>query len=74
MMEDDSRDQYRESEKEKDYYEYTFNYLKLFEEDEKIYAYLLNDDNITLEKLNYSLLSSNMNEWIPYGFVFYYDK
>lgn len=74
MMEDDSRDQYRESEKEKDYYEYTFNYLKLFEEDEKIYVYLLNDDNITLEKLNYSLLSSNMNEWIPYGFVFYYDK
>ena len=59
---------------EKDYYEYTFNYLKLFEEDEKIYVYLLNDDNITLEKLNYSLLSSNMNEWIPYGFVFYYDK
>lgn len=73
MLEDDSRDKFREGEKE-DYYEYTFKYLKLFEENEKVYVYLLDDDKITLEKLNYSLLSSKIDEWIPYGFVFYYNK
>lgn len=73
MLEDDSRDKFRGGEKE-DYYEYTFKYLKLFEENEKVYVYLLDDDKITLEKLNYSLLSSKIDEWIPYGFVFYYNK
>lgn len=73
MLEDDSRDKFREGEKE-DYYEYTFKYLKLFEENEKVYVYLLDDDKITLEKLNYSLLGSKIDEWIPYGFVFYYNK
>ena len=73
MIEDDSRDQYRES-KESDYYEYTFKYLKMFEENNKVYVYLLDDDEITLDKLNYSLLSSKVSEWIPYGFVFYYSK
>ena len=73
MVEDDSRDQYRES-KERDYYEYTFKYLKMFEENNKVYVYLLDDDEITLDKLNYSLLSSKVSEWIPYGFVFYYSK
>ena len=73
MLEDDSRDKFREGEKE-DYYEYTFKYLKLFEENEKVYVYLFDVDKITLEKLNYSLLSSKIDEWIPYGFVFYYNK
>ena len=71
MMEDDSRDQYRDT-KDEDYYEYTFKYMKLFEENEKTYVYLLDDDNVTLEELNYSLLSSQISDWIPYGFVFYY--
>ena len=71
MMEDDSRDQYRDT-KDEDYYEYTFKYMKLFEENKKTYVYLLDDDNVTLEELNYSLLSSQISDWIPYGFVFYY--
>ena len=49
-------------------------YLKMFEENNKVYVYLLDDDEITLDKLNYSLLSSKVSEWIPYGFVFYYSK
>lgn len=71
MIEDDSRDQYRDS-KDEDYFEYSFKYLKLFEENNKIYVYLLDDKKITLDELNYSLLSSNISDWIPYGFVFYY--
>lgn len=71
MIEDDSRDQYRES-REEDYFEYSFKYLKLFEENNKTYVYLLDDDKITLDELNFSLLSSNISDWIPYGFVFYY--
>ena len=39
-----------------------------------VYVYLLDDDEITLDTLNYSLLSSKVSEWIPYGFVFYYSK
>lgn len=73
MMEDDSRDQYRDT-KDEDYYEYTFKYMKLFEENEKTYVYLLDDNNVTLEELNYSLLSSQISDWIPYGFVFYYKQ
>ncbi|WP_455538364.1 DUF4362 domain-containing protein [Terrisporobacter sp.] len=73
MIEDDSRDQYRDT-KDKDYYEYSFRYLKLFKENNKTYVYLLDDDKITLDKLNYSLLSSKISDWIPYGFVFYYAK
>lgn len=73
MIEDDSRDQYRES-KEEDYFEYSFKYLKLFEENNKTYVYLLDDNKITLDELNYSLLSSNISDWIPYGFVFYYTN
>lgn len=71
MIEDDSRDQYRDD-KEEDYFEYSFKYLKLFEENNKTYVYLLDDEKITLDELNYSLLSSNISDWIPYGFVFYY--
>lgn len=71
MIEDDSRDQYRDS-KNEDYFEYSFKYLKLFEENNKTYVYLLDDNKITLDELNYSLLSSNISDWIPYGFVFYY--
>lgn len=71
MIEDDSRDQYRDSKKE-DYFEYSFKYLKLFEENNKTYVYLLDDNKITLDELNYSLLSSSISDWIPYGFVFYY--
>lgn len=71
MIEDDSRDQYREN-KNEDYFEYSFKYLKLFEENNKTYVYLLDDNKITLNELNYSLLSSNISDWIPYGFVFYY--
>lgn len=73
MIEDDSRDQYRES-KDEDYFEYNFKYLKLFEENKKTYVYLVDDDSITLDKLNYSLLSSNISDWIPYGFVFSYSE
>lgn len=71
MIEDDSRDQYRDS-KNEDYFEYSFKYLKLFEENNKTYVYLLDDNEITLDELNYSLLSANISDWIPYGFVFYY--
>jgi len=71
MIEDDSRDQYRDS-KDEDYFEYSFKYLKLFKENNKTYVYLLDDNKITLDELNYSLLSSNISDWIPYGFVFYY--
>lgn len=71
MIEDDSRDQYRDN-KNEDYFEYSFKYLKLFEENKKTYVYLLDDNKITLDELNYSLLSSNISDWIPYGFVFYY--
>lgn len=71
MIEDDSRDQYRDS-KNEDYFEYSFKYLKLFEENNKTYVYLLDDNKITLDELNYSLLSANISDWIPYGFVFYY--
>lgn len=71
MIEDDSRDQYRDS-KDEYYFEYSFKYLKLFEENNKTYVYLLDDNEITLDELNYSLLSSNISDWIPYGFVFYY--
>lgn len=71
MIEDDSRDQYRDD-KEEDYFEYSFKYLKLFQENKKTYVYLLDDNKITLDELNYSLLSSNISDWIPYGFVFYY--
>lgn len=71
MIEDDSRDQYRDN-KNEDYFEYSFKYLKLFEENNKTYVYLLDDNKITLDELNYSLLSSNISDWIPYGFVFYY--
>lgn len=71
MIEDDSRDQYREN-KNEDYFEYSFKYLKLFEDNNKTYVYLLDDNKITLNELNYSLLSSNISDWIPYGFVFYY--
>lgn len=73
MIEDESRDQYRDS-KEEDYFEYSFKYLKLFEENDKTYVYLLDDNKITLDELNYSLLSSNISDWIPYGFVFYYTN
>ncbi len=73
MIEDESRDQYRDS-KEEDYFEYSFKYLKLFEENHKTYVYLLDDNKITLDELNYSLLSSNISDWIPYGFVFYYTN
>lgn len=71
MIEDDSRDQYRDD-KDEDYFEYSFKYLKLFKENNKTYVYLLDDNKITLDELNYSLLSSNISDWIPYGFVFYY--
>ena len=71
MIEDDSRDQYRDN-KNEDYFEYSFKYLKLFEENKKTYVYLLDDNKITLDELNYSLLSSNISDWTPYGFVFYY--
>lgn len=73
MIEDDSRDQYRDS-KDEDYFEYSFKYLKLFKENNKTYVYLLDDNKITLDELNYSLLSSNISDWIPYGFVFYYTN
>lgn len=73
MIEDESRDHYRDS-KEEDYFEYSFKYLKLFEENDKTYVYLLDDNKITLDELNYSLLSSNISDWIPYGFVFYYTN
>lgn len=71
MIEDDSRDEYREG-NEEDYYEYSFKYLKTFDENDKTYVYLLDDDKITLDELNYSLLSSRIADWIPYGFVFHY--
>lgn len=71
MVEDQSRDRYREDDVE-DYYQSTFKYMKLFEENEKTYVYLLNDEKVTLEELNYSLMSTNIEEWIPYGFAFYY--
>lgn len=71
MVEDDSRDEYRDTKME-DYFEYSFKYLKLFEENNKTYVYLLDDEKITLDELNYSLLSDNISDWIPYGFVFYY--
>ena len=73
MIEDDSRDQYRDT-KQEDYFEYSFKYLKLFEENNKTYVYLLDDNEITLDELNFSLLSSNISDWIPYGFVFYYTN
>lgn len=69
MIRDESRDRYREV-KDEDYYKYDFKYMKIFEENKQIYAYLLEDNNITLDELNFSLLSKNISEWIPYGFIF----
>ena len=54
MIEDDSRDQYRES-KERDYYEYTFKYLKMFEENNKVYVYLLDDDEETDDEVPFDI-------------------
>ena len=69
MIRDESRDRYREV-RDEDYYKYDFKYMKIFEENKQIYAYLLDDNNITLDELNFSLLSKNISEWIPYGFIF----
>lgn len=69
MIRDESRDRYREV-RDEDYYKYDFKYMKIFEENKQIYAYLLDDNNITLNELNFSLLSKNISEWIPYGFIF----
>lgn len=73
MIKDESRDKYRDV-RDKDYYEYDFKYMKLFEDNNKIYAYLLDDNSITLDELNFSLLSENISEWIPYGFIFDINK
>ncbi|MEG1411147.1 MAG: DUF4362 domain-containing protein [Terrisporobacter sp.] len=73
MVEDESRNNYKEG-YDKDYYEYSFKYLRMFEDDNYQYAYLLDDKDITLEALNYSLLSSNEDDWVPYGFIFYIEK
>ncbi len=69
MVRDESRDRYRDV-RDEDYYKYDFKYMKIFEENKQIYAYLLDDNNITLDELNFSLLSENISEWIPYGFIF----
>ena len=69
MIRDESRDRYRDV-RDEDYYKYDFKYMKIFEENKQIYAYLLDDNNITLDELNFSLLSENISEWIPYGFIF----
>lgn len=73
MIEDESRNRYNEIEN-KDYYEYSFKYLREFEDNYFKYVYLLDDKDITLDELNYTLLSNNEEEWIKYGFVFYINK
>lgn len=69
MIRDESRDRYREV-RDEDYYKYDFKYMKIFKDNKQIYAYLLDDNNITLDELNFSLISKNISEWIPYGFIF----
>ena len=72
MVEDNTRDRY--DEEIEDYYEYKFKYLKIFEDDKYKYAYLLDDKDITLDELNYSLKSKDSDKWISYGFIFYTNK
>lgn len=72
MIEDETRDRYDEN--QEDYNQYEFKYLRIFEDNNYKYAYLLNDKNITLDELNYSLSSSDTSKWIPYGFIFYINK
>ncbi len=73
MIKDESRDRHREV-RDKNYYEYDFKYMRIFEENNNIYAYLLDDNNITLDELNYSLISEDISQWVHYGFIFHINK
>lgn len=72
MVEDDSRDQFGGDGKA--YHEFCFSYLKAYEENDRISYYLLNDDSISLDDIQQSMLSSNSNDYIPHAFVMSYVK
>lgn len=67
MVEDDSRDKFRGDSKA--YHEFCFSYLKAYEENDRISYYLVDDDSISLDDIQQSMLSSNVNDYIPHAFV-----
>lgn len=59
---------------DENYYEFTYKYLKVFEEKNMKSVYLVNDADVTYEQLFKSMASSSTKDFISNRFLLYYEK